>query len=314
MNNANNSPLNRTELPFRKTLSVPYLINEIVINFHIIEHCNYKCEFCYAHWTKKSYPELRRNTKQISRLLDSLARYFHSSNSELSKTLKWEKVRLSFAGGEPTTVKKIGSYIDLAKQKGFEVSIITNGSLLSDNFLEQYGGSISILGLSIDSVQPNIQREIGRVDNKGRTLNINDFSKVVDKYLKVNPSGVIKINTVVNRFNYNDDMSTLIDKVRPNKWKVLKVLPYKGYPELEDGFFQHFLNNHRQFSSIISKEDNNDMTDSYLMINPHGCFFQNSDTRTGGEYKESKPILDVGVETALKQIKFNPYKFVKRYA
>lgn len=27
------------------------LLSELVINWHITEACNYRCRYCYAHWT-----------------------------------------------------------------------------------------------------------------------------------------------------------------------------------------------------------------------------------------------------------------------
>ncbi len=43
-------------------------------------------------------------------------------------------------------------------------------------------------------------------------------------------------------------------------------------------------------------------------------FFQNTDNNIKNGYIESESILDVGVESALKQIKFDYYKFAKRYS
>lgn len=46
------------------------------------------------------------------------------------------------------------------------------------------------------------------------------------------------------------------------------------------------------------------------MIDPLGRFFQNNELLHGYDYSQS--ILQIGVETAVKQIKFNIHKFAKR--
>ena len=51
------------------------------------------------------------------------------------------------------------------------------------------------------------------------------------------------------------------------------------------------------------------MFDSYLMISPDGCFFQ---TDNSG-YKYSRPLTEVMVEDALKEIEFDYNKYLDRY-
>ena len=53
------------------------------------------------------------------------------------------------------------------------------------------------------------------------------------------------------------------------------------------------------------------MTDSYLMIDPIGRFFQNSILGSG--YSYSTPIVNTGIEEALNEINFDPEKFHGRY-
>ena len=60
--------------------------------------------------------------------------------------------------------------------------------------------------------------------------------------------------------------------------------------------------------NLVSQEDNEKMTGSYVMIDPAGRFFQN----TQGIYKYSSPIQEVGVLEALKQVGFNWKKLVDR--
>lgn len=59
----------------------------------------------------------------------------------------------------------------------------------------------------------------------------------------------------------------------------------------------------------IADEDNDDMTQSYVMVSPDGKFYQNSEE---SKYKYSGDILDTGVLTALDQVGFDSHKFERR--
>lgn len=79
---------------------------------------------------------------------------------------------------------------------------------------------------------------------------------------------------------------------------------------IDDSEFYNFLKKHDDLQHIISSEDNDEMTHSYLMIDPIGRFFQNSSTSCGYEY--SSEILTVGASKALMEIFFDVSKFLKR--
>lgn len=129
---------------------------------------------------------------------------------------------------------------------------------------------------------------------------------------ELNPSIDIKINTVVSSLNRLEDLSAFIDQVAPSKWKIFKVLPViTRENEVSQDDFIEFLERHSSFENIISSEDNDEMTDSYLMIDPIGRFFQNSILGSG--YSYSAPIVDTGIKEALNEINFDPQKFHGRY-
>ena len=81
--------------------------------------------------------------------------------------------------------------------------------------------------------------------------------------------------------------------------------------EVSQEDFIDFLEQHSHFEDIISSEDNDEMTDSYLMIDPIGRFFQKS--ILGSVYSYSTPIVNTGIEEALNEINFDPEKFHGRY-
>lgn len=71
--------------------------------------------------------------------------------------------------------------------------------------------------------------------------------------------------------------------------------------------FQSFISRHQHLKTKcnvdVIGEDNDDMTNSYLMVTPDGKFYQNKDNK----YIYSENILDVGIEKAFDQIKFFDY-------
>jgi radical S-adenosyl methionine domain-containing protein 2 len=134
----------------------------------------------------------------------------------------------------------------------------------------------------------------------------------IDYIKELNPSIDIKINTVVSSLNRLEDLSAFIDQVAPSKWKIFKVLPVVTREnEVSQDDFIEFLERHSSFENIISSEDNDEMTDSYLMIDTIGRFFQNSILGSGYSYSAS--IVDTGIKEALNEINFDPQKFHGRY-
>lgn len=68
------------------------------------------------------------------------------------------------------------------------------------------------------------------------------------------------------------------------------------------------------FDAILCAEDNRDMHESYLMVDPHGRFFQNDPQVEGQGYLYSQPILEVGAAAAFAQMAFDSERFRARYS
>ncbi|MGL4475765.1 MAG: viperin family antiviral radical SAM protein [Shewanella sp.] len=286
-------------------------IKELVINWHITEVCNYDCKYCFAKWGRPK--ELHRSLEEIEKLLDNLASYFIKGDSALKNELGYDTVRLNLAGGEPMM---LGStffiVLMLAKQKGFKTSIITNGHYLINSRLDFPKNVLDMVGISFDSQDLSSRKRIGRVDRKGNSLSAEDLKIALEGLRETQKDIKTKINTVVNSLNYEEDFSSLIGELKPYKWKVLQVMPY-GDDDLliSDDKFNQFVERHSGLGLPIFAESNSTMTESYLMIDPLGRFYQNSVSSNG--YKYSGSINQCGVESALAQIAFNPKTFLSRY-
>ncbi|QLB13624.1 radical S-adenosyl methionine domain-containing protein 2 [Bisgaardia hudsonensis] len=283
---------------------------ELVVNWHLTETCNFKCRYCFAKWQKNKQKELFHDKDNSYKLLEEIAMLPNFIN--IKENTSFNSVRLNLVGGEPLIYEN--RIIDIAlyaKKLGFSLSTITNGSRMNKNLEALIANNFSIIGFSIDSLLNETNEKIGRVEGKKAM----DYQKVTNSILnikKINPEIDIKINTVVSELNYQEDFSALINQILPSKWKVLKMLPIlTNQFQINNHQFNLFLEKHQQLSHIISSESNELMTNSYLMLDPFGRFFQNTKKTQG--YTYSSHILEYGIQSAFNEIMFDTKKFNYRY-
>lgn len=297
--------------------TTPRKINELVINWHLTEACNYSCQYCYAHWERPRRKEVIQDSKKSHLLLKEVAQLFNPNNSKnpLRKNLQWSSVRLNIAGGEPLLYpQKTLNVINLAKSLGLNTSIITNGSLLTKDLIDELAPNLSTLGLSMDSTSEAKNMLIGRTNKLGKQLTLNEFKFSTDRFRSVNPNIKVKLNTVVNRANYKEDFHTAINTLNPERWKVLKMLPViNDNLNVSNQEFASFVDRHELLKHLMVAESNQDMTDSYIMIDPYGRFYQNTDIDLNG-YRYSLPITEVGAELAYSNQRLASERFVSRYS
>jgi len=276
-------------------------MKEIVINWHITQKCNYNCFYCFAHYKKENKQEIHYNKSQIEILLTKIFNFFKETYPDFS-------LRLNLAGGEPTLSKNLSFIIQKAREKGFKTSLITNGSLLSKNFIKNQASLIDIIGISIDSLNPQIQKQIGRISKNKECLKEYEIKKYISLFREYNSDIFIKINTVVNKYNFKEKFHTFITETKPDKWKVLQALSLNTDKIFcTEQQFNIFVENHKNLS--FRTENKEDMKESYIMLDSYGRFYQNTDNK----YSYSKSILDISPEKAFQQIKFDINKFCKRY-
>ena len=282
-------------------------MKEIVINYHITERCNYNCIYCFAKYDSndKVRDEIYQNLNSMETMLKEVYNFFCAF-------YKPKRIRLNLAGGEPLIVPTIDKVIEIAYKIGYDVSIITNGSRLTEKFIKNSGKKFSVVGISIDSFIENINIKVGRCTKSNRVV---AFNKILEKIMllkKINPEIVVKINTVVTEFNWKEEMFMGINSLKADKWKIFKELAVEGRKSISEDKFNFFIeNNVSKVKCSVFPESNDDMTHSYLMIDPFGRFYQNSNEKAS--YSYSDHIIKIGVEEALKQIDFDLKKFKNRY-
>lgn len=260
-------------------------------SFHIVKPCNMKCKFCYA-------------TFDDMHIVNQLSKYDVFKILDKLKDAGLQKI--TFAGGEPLLYKWIYEVIVYSKGIGLTTSIITNGSLLTDELFEKFKGKLDWIGISIDSLNDETNVKIGRTyKNKPNYFEL--ISKIKMYGFK------LKINTVVNRYNEGENMQDFITMANPARWKVFDTLKVNGqndtqFNEIATSTFGYFafLQRHNHPSMVV--EDNETMTGSYLLIDPQGRLFENSK----GVHTYSQPLQDNDIDVCLSEISLDRNKFIKR--
>ncbi|KAL6047197.1 hypothetical protein STEG23_021882 [Scotinomys teguina] len=253
--------------------------------------------------------------------------------------------KINFSGGEPFLQDRgeyVGKLVRFCKEELAlpSVSIVSNGSLIREKWFRDYGDFLDILAISCDSFNEEVNVLIGRGQGKKNHVeNLQKLRKWCRDY-KV----AFKINSVINRFNVDEDMNEHIKTLSPVRWKgymffissdalgfasnylvagevyrVFQCLLIEGENSgdealreaerflISDEEFEAFLERHKEVSCLVP-ESNQKMKDSYLILDEYMRFLN----CTGGRKDPSRSILDVGVEEAIKFSGFDEKMFLKR--
>ncbi|XP_012297369.1 S-adenosylmethionine-dependent nucleotide dehydratase RSAD2 isoform X1 [Aotus nancymaae] len=272
------------------------------VNYHFTRQCNYKCGFCF-HTAKTSFVLPLEEAKRGLLLL---------------KEAGMEKI--NFSGGEPFIHDRgeyLGKLVKFCKAELQlpSVSIVSNGSLIREKWFQNYGEYLDILAISCDSFDEQVNVLIGR--GQGKKNHVENLQKL--RTWCGNYRVAFKINSVINRFNVEEDMTEQIKALNPVRWKVFQCLLIEGENTGEDALreaerfvisdeeFERFLERHKEVSCLVP-ESNQKMKDSYLILDEYMRFLN----CRKGRKDPSKSILDVGVEEAIKFSGFDEKMFLKR--
>ena len=274
------------------------------VNFHLWEPCNMRCKFCFATFQdvkKTILPKGHLPEKQAIQVVKELALF------------GFEKI--TFAGGEPTLCPWLDELIHTAKEYGMTTMIVTNGSKLTTEFLEQNSNNLDWITLSLDSVSCKTNTELGRAISGKKTISILQYKHLIEQ-IKSYGYG-LKINTVVNSVNINENFTELIRFAQPKRWKILQVMPVIGQNDLEVdrllvslSQFNAFVDSHKdlvKYTTLVP-EHNELIRGSYAMVDPAGRFF---DSANGG-HNYSRNILEFGIENTINEVYIDEDKFQKR--
>jgi len=247
------------------------------INFHLTDMCNSHCKHCFI---KKENKQL--TIKQLKRIVDMLCYHNVISNYKIDK--------INIAGGEPMMHENLLELITYIRLKNIQCSIITNGSLLTEEFIDNISDKLYMIGISIDGITNETNNKLGR-----RTIeNIIEICE----YIKKNKIK-LKINVCVSKQRINENFYWFFKEVKPDRIKLLQMIPY--HPEsknecisLEE--FNSFCNKFSEFNPVC--ETNEFISSEYIIIDSKGAMSLNN-------YHDSKnDILTVDSYTFSKLIDF----------
>jgi radical S-adenosyl methionine domain-containing protein 2 len=256
------------------------------------------CQYCFAKYSGENCREQTLSLYQYCRIIEQIAQEGFS--------------KISFAGGEPLLHPMLPELIRFTKQLGITTMLVTNGSLLNPEFLQKMQGLLDWVSISVDSLSSDTNLKIGRV-LKGSGMTEEQYRQRIEW---VKQSGMrLKINTVVSSANRDENFTRFINDAAPERWKVFQVLPIENANRgavdrflISPDEFSRFLNNNGTVKSPLIPESNSDMIDSYVMIDPQGRLYSNTDNI----HRYSDPVYRCPLKQALKEAGFMIEKFIRR--
>ena len=84
------------------------------------------------------------------------------------------------------------------------VTVVTNGSRVTEAWMAEYGYYLDIMAVSVDSFDKEVNDKIGRRSRKSGSSHLESLSLVRDWCREY--SVLFKVNTVVNKHNFLEDM------------------------------------------------------------------------------------------------------------
>jgi radical S-adenosyl methionine domain-containing protein 2 len=275
------------------------------VNFHLVKHCPMACNFCYAR-----FDDVIRDTKVSALGLPS-----EQARKVVTELAGLGFKKINFAGGEPLLRKDLPDLIRFAKSLGLVTSLISNGQLITAEWIKSVSGQLNQIGISVDSALPERRVQMGRAI-KGTPLSNEAY---LVRAALIREAGIsLKINSVVTAQNFAEDLTSFILQLAPQRWKVFQALQIDGQNSLDaaalrcsDEAFMTFKRTHAGLTKEGIRtvfEGNDAMTASYAMVDPFGRFYDNIE----GAYRYSQPIWAVGGPAARNQVVVDAGKFLAR--
>ena len=196
--------------------------------------------------------------------------------------------KINFVGGEPMLHPHLDEWIKESKRVGMTTSIVSNGTKMSREWLESMRPYLDWLGLSVDASNDQIHAIMGRANaaefkngvsgHLERALDIAEMANEFDYG--------IKLNTVVTSANLNDDMTEVVKKINPTRWKIFQVLKIEGENDgrveallVSESEFDRYIGRHDKSLALTSiqvvPENNDAMLGTYAMIDALGRVYTN---------------------------------------
>lgn len=171
---------------------------EFLIQWHLTERCNLACSHCYQ--DGKVRPEL--SLDQVFAILKELEATFEAWNETYGLVLR---PRLQLTGGEPLLWHNIFDLIDLAKGMGFAISMLTNGTLVSEEIADEIAErEVDLVQVSMEGTKPVHDRIRGEGAYDAAASGIRRLSR---------RGQFVSVNATLSKMNC-EDVDDLIDEMK----------------------------------------------------------------------------------------------------
>jgi MoaA/NifB/PqqE/SkfB family radical SAM enzyme len=185
------------------------------VDWWITSHCNLACDFCYGPVPGKDPVECRPE------ILQALA----ASSARV----------VTFCGGEPLLVRKVGQYAANLRQCGKSTVLNTNGELLRKRLDQGFRlADFALVGVSIEGSTPDIHRAM-----RGQKADLDEVIEAARLVAK-EPGVSLKLATVVSGVN-RDDLPALARTVRDLAPDIWRLYQYSRRGDQNSGQQRHWL-------------------------------------------------------------------------
>jgi MoaA/NifB/PqqE/SkfB family radical SAM enzyme len=196
------------------------------VDWWTTSHCNLACDFCYGPVPGKDPVERRDD------ILEAIA----ASSARA----------VTFCGGEPLLLRKIGQYATALRQRGKSAVLNTNGELLRrrlDRGLRLT--DFTLVGISLEGSTPSVHRAM-----RGQTA---DFNEVIEaaRLVSKEPAVSLKLATVVSRVN-RENLPELAGTVRGLAPDVWRLYQYSSRGDQNTGQQRHSLSD-EEFRHLVQE-------------------------------------------------------------
>jgi GTP 3',8-cyclase len=172
------------------------------LRISVTDRCNFRCAYCMPF---DEYTWIARQEVLSFEEIERLARIF----------LRFGVQKVRLTGGEPLVRKDLDRLIHrLAKLDSLrDLSLTTNGALLSEQAAALYRAGLRRINVSVDSLKPDRFQALTKRGN---------LSEVLSGLFAARDAGIapIKINAVIIRGTNDDEILDLVEFARSNSFEM----------------------------------------------------------------------------------------------
>jgi radical SAM protein with 4Fe4S-binding SPASM domain len=245
--------------------------------FELTYRCNYRCVHCYLGKKKSaSFSKKELNTKEVFNILDQL-----------------EEIgcfTLGLTGGEVFLRKDIFDILDYAKRRGFNIAVLTNGSLLSEAFIDRLKElKLNKIDITLNSLNADtfdrITKSAGFLPKVMASLNYL-YKRKVPFSLKtncmvLNRDEVVSISRFANTFGVAHRINYQLSPTLSGSLNTYKHrIGFREFDKIHQACYPQMYtltkgNTNKKNNSILARRDTNRVFncsagETSLTINPFG--------------------------------------------